>query len=172
MVAKPRMFSWIPQAVLPADPLTVFARADDYFFGVLHSKTHALWARGTGTQIRVAQSGLRYTPATSFETYPLPWAPGHEPTDHPRVVAIAEAARRLVDLRDRWLNPPEIAAAELNKRTLTNLHNARPTWLANAHKALDRAVCDAYGWPHDLTDDALLARLFALNAERAAGSTP
>jgi len=167
MVAKPRMFSWRPQAVLPANLLIVFARADDYFFGVLHSKTHALWARGTGTQLREAESGLRYPPATTFETYPFPWAPGHEPTDDPRVAAIAEAARRLVDLRDRWLNPPDIAAADLKKRTLTALYNARPTWLANAHKALDRAVCDAYGWPHDLTDDALLARLLALNAERS-----
>jgi hypothetical protein len=32
-----------------------------------------------------------------------------------------------------WFNPPELAEAELKKRTLTNLHNARPTWLDLAH---------------------------------------
>jgi len=38
-----------------------------------------------------------------------------------------------------------------------------------AHRRLDTAVFDAYGWPHDLTDDEILARLLALNLERAAG---
>ncbi len=99
-----------------------------------------------------------------------PWGPGREPGDDPRVATIAEAARRLVESRDRWLNPPELGEAELKKRTLTNLYNARPTWLDNAHTALDRAVLDAYGWPHDLADDDLLARLLALNAERALGA--
>ena len=57
---------------------------------------------------------------------------------------------------------------ELKKRTLTNLYNARPTWLDLAHQKLDRAVLDAYGWPHDPTDDEILERLLALNLERAA----
>ncbi len=37
---------------------------------------------------------------------------------------------------------------------------------ANAHAALDRAVLDAYGCPHDLANDDLLARLLTLNAAR------
>ena len=40
------------------------------------------------------------------------------------------AAQRLVALRDAWLNPPNPAEAELKKRTLTNLYNQRPDWLA------------------------------------------
>jgi len=59
------------------------------------------------------------------------------------------------------------AEAELKKRTLTNLYNARPTWLDNVHKRLDAAVFDAYGWPCDLEDEAILERLLALNLERA-----
>ena len=54
------------------------------------------------------------------------------------------------------------------KRTLTNLYNARPTWLDNAHRKLDAAVFTAYGWPSDLSDDEILSRLLALNLERAA----
>ncbi len=53
------------------------------------------------------------------------------------------------------------------KRTLTNLYNARPTWLDNAHRKLDAAMFAAYGWPPDLSDDDILARLLALNLERA-----
>ncbi|HEY5310967.1 MAG TPA: DNA methyltransferase [Pirellulales bacterium] len=60
------------------------------------------------------------------------------------------------------------AAKKLAKRTLTNLYNERPTWLDFAHKKLDAAVFDAYGWPADLSDDDLLARLLALNLQRAA----
>jgi hypothetical protein len=51
-------------------------------------------------------------------------------------------------------------------RTLTNLYNERPTWLAHAHAALDAAVFAAYGWPLDLPDDAILERLLDLNLER------
>ena len=59
-------------------------------------------------------------------------------------------------------------AAKLKKRTLTNLYNERPPWLAHAHEKLDAAVAAAYGWPADLTDEQILARLLALNLERAA----
>ena len=58
-------------------------------------------------------------------------------------------------------------AAKLKKRTLTNLYNERPAWLDLAHRKLDAAVAAAYGWPADLTDDEILARLLALNLERA-----
>jgi type II restriction/modification system DNA methylase subunit YeeA len=60
------------------------------------------------------------------------------------------------------------AAKQLAKRTLTNLYNERPTWLANAHAKLDAAVFAAYGWPVTLTDDEILERLLKLNHERVA----
>ena len=103
----------------------------------------------------------------TFETFPFPWPPGTEPVDDPRVQAIAAAAQALVAQRDAWLNPPGLPEAELKKRTLTNSDNARPAWLAAAHQRLDAAVFDAYGWPHDLGDEEVLARLLALNLARA-----
>ncbi len=62
---------------------------------------------------------------------------------------------------------PRVSAAELKRRTLTNLYNARPTWLENIHGRLDAAVADAYGWPADLADGEIIERLLALNLERA-----
>jgi len=167
MVSKHHIMCWIPQRVLPANLIIVVARPDDYMFGLLQSWPHELWARQKGTQLREAESGYRYTPTTTFETYPFPWPPGQEPQDDPRVQAIAAAAKELVELRDAWLNPPGLSEKELQKRTLTNLYNARPDWLDAAHKQLDAAVFDAYGWPHDLADEEILARLLALNLERA-----
>jgi hypothetical protein len=62
-----------------------------------------------------------------------------------------------------------IGAKELRKRTLTNLYNARPTWLVNAHRTLDEAVFAAYGWrepPEKLPAAEIIARLLKLNFER------
>jgi len=116
----------------------------------------------------------------------------------PRAQRIAGAAKTLDDLRRAWLNPPDLveivpevtptaapgeaprrypdrilpktveAAVKLKQRTLTNLYNQRPRWLADAHEALDRAVAAAYGWPEDIATDDALQRLLALNLERAA----
>lgn len=164
MVSKHRIFAWMPISVISENLLVVIARSDDYFFGVLHSRPHELWALRLGTAL---EDRPRYTPTTTFETYPFPWPPGQEPPDDPRVQAIAAAAQELNQLRENWLNPPGASAAELKKRTLTNLYNQRPTWLQHAHRKLDTAVFAAYGWPPDLTNEDILARLLALNLERS-----
>ena len=159
--AKHRLFVWLGADVLPDHALIVFAREDSFTFGVLHSRIHELWARGTGTQLREVESGFRYTPTTCFETFPFP-----DPTPDQRE-RVGEAARCLVELRDGWLNPPGLDPADLAKRTLTNLYNQRPTWLANAHADLDAAVFAAYGWPEGLGDGEILGRLLALNRARS-----
>jgi hypothetical protein len=88
------------------------------------------------------------------------------------------AAKELVEQRERWLkadltpSPPLQGASRSPKRggeqrTLTNLYNARPTWLDLAHKRLDEAVFAAYGWKSELSDEEILEKLLALNLERA-----
>ncbi len=171
-VAKHRLFAWINPCTLPDSRLYVFARDDDYSFGVLHSRTHEIWSLATSSRHGVGNDPT-YNNTTCFETFPFPWSPGHEPADDPRVQAIAAAARELVAKRDAWLNPQQtFEVSETSKvsreRTLTGLYNARPTWLDLAHKKLDAAVLDAYGWPHDVSDEELLERLLVLNQARAA----
>ena len=151
---------WLSGEVLPTNTVSVCARDDDYTFGVLHSRVHEAWALAQGTQL---ETRPRYTPTTCFETFPFAY-----PTEAQRK-AIAEAARDLDRLRNGWLNPPVLLEADLAKRTLTNLYNARPTWLAQAHERLDAAVLAAYGWPADLIGEDLLGRLLALNLARSAG---
>ena len=196
-VAKHRLFSWAIGTTLPDSAVVGFAHDDDFFFGVLQSRAHEVWALSLGTRL---ETRPRYTPTTCFETFSMP-----TPTPD-QEKAIGEAARELNGLRERWLNPPEwtreevlefpgtpggpwsryiapgtntvryprivpkdeASAALLKKRTLTNLYNERPAWLDIAHKKLDAAVFAAYGWKPDLTDDELLAALLALNQERAA----
>ncbi|HRT05992.1 MAG TPA: N-6 DNA methylase [Kiritimatiellia bacterium] len=155
-VSKHRVFVWMSPEILCNQGTLVFARSDDCFFGILHSRIHEVWARAQGTQLREEESGARYTPTTSFETFPFP-----RPTPA-QETAIAEAARELVAKRDEWL-----AGQDSKPRHLTRLYNERPTWLDLAHRKLDAAVFAAYGWDPALTDDALLAALLALNHERA-----
>ena len=193
-VAKHRLFVWLDTGICPDSQLIVIARDDDTTFGILHSRFHEAWSLRLGTWLGKGNDP-RYTPTTTFETFPFPEglspdlsAAGHAGSPH--AAAIAGAARRLVALRDRWLNPPEwvewveepapgypkrpaprdeAAAKALKQRTLTNLYNAPPQWLANAHAALDAAVAEAYGWPEDVTDEEALGELLALNV---GGSVP
>ena len=115
--AKHRIFTWLPEDMLPDHSLIIIASEDDYTFGVLHSRFHELWARGMGTQLREVESGFRYTPTTCFETFPFP-----RPTEEQRE-AISAAAAELNTLREGWLNPAGVGATEISKRTLTNLYN-------------------------------------------------
>ncbi|MCA9942172.1 MAG: hypothetical protein KC449_01760 [Anaerolineales bacterium] len=118
--------------MLPDSATTAIIREDDYFFGVLHSRLHEIWALRLGTWLGKGNDP-RYTPTTTFETFPFPWPPGQEPgEDDPRVAAIAQWARALVQWRDAWLNPPRegmyagLGAAYdklVKNRTLTNLYN-------------------------------------------------
>ena len=203
-VTKYRLFRWMQAPTSPDSQVFAFARDGDYFFGILHSRFHEVWARAQGTQLRERESGFRYTPTTCFETFPFP-----EPNERQKT-EMAAAAKELDQLRENWLNPPEWTltrelifsgsidgpwsrfvhkpnkqgigtvrypriearddecAKKLAKRTLTNLYNERPAWLANAHAKLDGAVAAAYGFAADLSDEDILERLLALNLERSA----
>ena len=140
-VAKHRLFVWLDVEVLPDSATVAIARDDDYFFGLLHSKLHETWSLRMGTSL---EDRPRYTPTTTFETFPFPWSPGSEDESDPAHAAISAAAKQLHDERDAWLNPnvkresrelssPSLLVGEgaggwgdkaLKDRTLTNLYNA------------------------------------------------
>jgi hypothetical protein len=191
--AKHRLFMWLPDGLLPSHSLIVFASDQDAIFGLLHSRIHEIWALVLGSAL---EDRPRYTPGSTFETFPFPLGFRETPPD-----AVTEAAKKLHAARDRWLNPEGADEATLKKRTLTALYNereaGRATWLNNLHRDLDRAVLAAYGWS-DLAEplfaaedalratnpqgdalgvalgrtdagQALLGRLLDLNMERAKG---
>jgi hypothetical protein len=239
------IFIWLPCVFLPDQATLAIARSDDTTFGILHSRFHELWSLRMGTSL---EDRPRYTPTTTFETFPFPegltpadTAPKSEPppgegaakspsppgggvgvgavesartvdsppfsTPTPAITphapartharTIAQAAFRLNQLRESWLNPPEWVEwvqtpeekeagfpprptarpgheADLKKRTLTNLYNARPAWLHIAHRDLDAAVACAYGWDdytEDMEDATILGRLLALNQLRTKSIT-
>lgn len=192
-IAKHRVFVWMDTRISADKNVTVVARDDDTTFGALQSRFHISWSLRLGTSL---EDRPRYTPTTTFETFPFPdgLAPNIPAIDYAndsRAVAIAKAAKRLDDLRNAWLKPPDlvriepevvpsypdrvlpkdtVAAAVLRERTLTNLYNQRPQWLVDAHCDLDAAVAAAYGWPADVSEEDALAKLLELNLSRATDS--
>ena len=192
-VSKHRLFVWLDNNIVPDHQLIVVAREEDYFFGVLHSRLHEVWSLRMGTSL---EDRPRYTPTTTFETFPFPWPPGQEDTVSPAYQAISDTAQQLHEERAAWLNPPGMSERALQNRTLTNLYNALNGWrgtetirvvpeaadfaprLDELHRTLDRAVCDAYGWTHmgdegyefniytTEGDEEILRQLLALNLER------
>lgn len=159
-VAKHRTFTWVARGVVPDCRLFVFATADDFVFGMLSSRFHEVWSLRMCSWHGVGNDPT-YNATTCFETFPVP-----QPSATQRN-GIAAAAKGLDRLRTAWLDPEGATSAELKKRTLTGLYNDRPMWLQHAHAELDAAVAVAYGWPADLPEDEVLARLLALNMERS-----
>jgi type II restriction/modification system DNA methylase subunit YeeA len=191
-VAKHRIFVALNKLVVPDTRLVVIARDDETTFGVLLSKFHEAWSLKTCSWHGVGNDPT-YNAVSCFETFPFPEGltpdvPALSYANDPRATVIAKATNRLDELRNAWLNPPDLvdivpetvpgypdrilpknaeAAAFLKKRTLTNLYNERPQWLADAHRDLDAAVANAYGWPTDISEEDALAKLLELNLSRA-----
>ena len=137
-VAKHRLFVWANSAVFPDSRIYAYVRDDDYFFGILHSRTHEVWSLKLASRHGDGPDGGRptYNNTTCFETYPFPWSPGREDESHPAHARISAAAKQLHEERQAWLHPSsashsashqDIGGTEggsLKDRTLTNLYNA------------------------------------------------
>ena len=170
--SKHRFFVWITDNSVPDISVIAILRSDDYALGVLQSNVHELWSFAQGSRIGVGND-IRYMPTRTFETFPFPWplsTPEGELTDVQREHrdAISSAAASLHAQREARLGPSAIGSDDAAAGTITSLYNDPPTWLTITHDAIDEAVCAAYGWSAELTDDEILSRLLELNRQRAA----
>ena len=157
-------------------------------FCALQSRPHEIWAHFFGSSLK---DDLRYTPSDCFETFPLPdgWeicpsleAVGREYYEY-RAALMIDRNEGMTKTHNRFHDPYEDTPEIIRLREL--------------HAAMDRAVLDAYGWTDIPTDcdflldheideanwgakkkpyryrwpdevrNEVLARLLALNAERA-----
>jgi hypothetical protein len=173
--AKHRVFQFLPSQVICVDKIVIIASQDA--LGVLSSRIHLLWSLRAGGWLGVGNDSV-YTKTRTFDPFPFPDATDVQKTE---IGAIAE---ELDAHRKRVLDAhPHL--------TLTGLYNvlerlkagARPDDLTDKervifddglvlilkelHDKLDVAVAEAYGWPADLAEEEVLARLVALNKERA-----
>jgi hypothetical protein len=170
--AKHRVFEFLPGEVLPDNKLIVVASECAFVLGVLSSRLHVRWALRVGGRL---EDRPVYVKSDCFDPFPFPDASEAQKS------AIRALAEELDALRKRVL-------VEHDFLTMTKLYNVRDKLLKGdaldesdraiheagsvgviheLHQRIDRSVADAYGWPADLSDEDILARLVALNAERA-----
>jgi hypothetical protein len=173
--AKHRIFVFLDCNILPDNMVTVIGLEDAYFLGVLSSKIHITWALAAGGRLGVGNDP-RYNKTVCFDPFPFP-----DPDDRLKQ-EIRELGERLDAHRKRvQAAHPDItitgmynlleklrAGQPLTDKDREYNNRALVSTLKQIHDELDTAVLDAYGWPHDITDEQILERLVALNAERAA----
>ncbi|MDR6532590.1 hypothetical protein J2800_003348 [Caulobacter rhizosphaerae] len=170
--SKHRFFQFLDDSIMPDNKLIVIADDDAMMLSVLSSYIHMHWA--------TANRGLLedrpvYVKGSCFDTFPFPY-----PAD--------EVKARLRVLGEELDATRKTVLAEHGDLTLTGLYNllekvragtalteveadqktrGRVLILKDLHDQIDVATADAYGWPRDLSDEQILERLVALNAERA-----
>ena len=155
-VSKHRYFQYIDAGITAGKTVTIFAREDDYFLGILESRFHKVWTAAVGTQL---ESRPRYIISECFEKFPFPTSTASQRQ------AVATAARTLDEQRRNVCRPNGVY-----RKSMTALYNENPPWLQTAHAELDQTVADAYGWPAGLADDELLRRLVRRNVSGGAGT--
>ncbi|MCC9645007.1 hypothetical protein LOC71_22245 [Rhodopirellula sp. JC740] len=172
--AKHRFFVFLPSKILPDNKLITIASNDPYVLGVLSSRPHCCWAIAFGGRMGVGNDPV-YQNTRCFEPYPFPAA------DQSAKLRIGKIAKQLDGHRKRQqeLHPKLTMTGMYNvleklrsEETLNSKEQAiheqgLVSVMMQIHDDLDAAVFDAYGWPHDLEDEAILQRLVDLNQERA-----
>lgn len=171
-VAKHRVWVWMRPPTLPDCQIVAIAADDDATFGLLQSRVHTIWTLRMCSWLGVGNDP-RYTPKSVFRTFPFPedyWGDRSSSPfwRSPEAMALATAARELDELRSRWLTAE---GEKRQRRTMTSLYNAMPTWLTDAHCRLDDAALAAYGLRRDLSDDEVAAELLTMNLARSAPAT-
>ena len=174
--AKHRFFLFMSAEIMSDHQLDTFALEDGYYLGVLSSIIHVKWSLSTGGLL---EDRPVYVKTRCFDPFPFPAADDLQKARIRRIAEELDAHRQSV-------------LAEHPHLTLTGLYNvleklragtapeALPAAdhriftdglvliLKELHERLDAAVAAAYGWPENLPEQETLARLVALNRERAA----
>lgn len=172
--SKHRVFQFLDASILPDNMLVCMGLDGGFHLGVLSSRIHVVWALRAGGWLGMGNDP-RYSKSRVFDPFPFPLAPPD----------ISEAIAAVADELDAFRKARQ---AEHPRLTITQMYNVLEKLRAGGaltdederiksdglvlilrelHDRLDGLVCDAYGWPHDLSNEEVATRLVALNKERA-----
>ena len=188
-VGQQAALAFLPSRMVYADSIIVFPVDSHAAFCVLQSRTHEIWARFFGSSL---EDRLRYTPSDCFETFPCPDRWETHPTLESAGKSFYESRAALM------VENGEGMTKTYNRFHDIYETDQRIVALRELHAAMDHAVLETYGWtdipteceflldyeideatwghkkkPYryrwpDAIRDEVLARLLALNTERAA----
>lgn len=173
--AKHRIFQFLDGTILPDSKVVAICSDDSFFLGVLQSRIHVGWSVQVGSFLGVGNDS-NYNNSECFGKFPFPAC---TPDQQDRIRQIAE---RLDAHRKRQQDLHADLTMTGMYNVLEALREGRPlnakekaihekglvAILRELHDDLDRAVFAAYGWDAALSDEQILERVVALNAERAA----
>lgn len=174
--AKHRIFVFIPPDYIVDAKIVGIALEGAFHLAVLSSRPHQVWAFRTGGWLGVGNDS-NYNHAVCFNQFPFP-------ADLPSalVKSLEAEGEALDELRKTVVaDHPELTLTALynvleavrTNRSLSaeerKIHDrGLVSLLGQHHDTIDRLVAEAYGWPADVSDEAILSRLLALNAKRSA----
>ena len=172
--SKHRVFTFLDNGILPDNMLVCVALGDALFLGVLSSRIHVTWALAAGGRLGVGNDP-RYNKTRCFDPYPFP---NCSDDVRSRVRHIAEqidahrkrrqALHSTLKITDMYNVLERLKSSQALSEKEKEIHDqGLVSVLKQLHDELDEAVFDAYGWPHDISDEEILRRLVALNRERA-----
>lgn len=194
-VSNSAALAFVKTPVVLSEQLIAFVLSSIAGLALLQSRPHEIWARFLGSSMK---DDLRYTPSDCFETFPFPRGWDSSPTlestgqtyyDYRAQLMVANN-QGLTTTHNR-LHDPEECDPAIHK--LRELHTAMDRAVLDAYGWADlQPTCEflldyedesdddeddgkrrrkkkpwRYRWPDDIRDE-VLARLLALNAERAA----
>jgi SAM-dependent methyltransferase len=172
--SKHRYFVFLEEGHVPDSKLIAIALADSYHFGILSSRIHLVWSLSTGAHLGVGNDPT-YVKSICFDAFAFPRASDSGEDSVRRIAEQLDSHRKrqqalhadltitgMYNVLEKLRSGEELTAKEkqIHEKGLVSV-------LKQIHDELDAAVFDAYGWPHDLTDEEILERLVALNHERA-----
>ena len=170
--SKHRFFVFLDASILPDNMLVCIALDDAFFHGVLSSRIHVTWALAAGGTL---EDRPRYNKTLCFDPFPFPDIDEFTKQRIRNLGEQLDAHRKrqqeqhpdltitgMYNVLEKLRSGEALTAKEkvIHEQGLVSV-------LEQIHDELDAAIFDAYGWPHDLTDEQILERLVALNAERA-----
>ena len=180
--------TFLPAKMVFANTLAVFPFESYAVFCFIQSRPHETWTRFFGSSMK---DDLRYTPSDCFETFPFP------PVWETSIVLESVGKEYFEFRADLMVCNNEGMTKTYNRFHNPDERSLEIVRLRELHAQMDRAVLDAYGWNDISTDceflldyeideegwgnkkkpyryrwpddvrDEVLARLIALNAERA-----
>lgn len=174
--SKHRVFQFLDGSTLPDNKLICIASSEAWHLGVLQSAAHEKWYLAKAGMLGVYDRPAVYVKSSTFEPFPFPEARDDQCAHIGAIADELDATRKevlaeqpdltlttLYNLREKLVRGEALPSVEQDQRM-----RGRVDIIAELHDDIDAAVAEAYGWPADLGDEEIVARLVALNAERRA----
>ena len=173
--SRHRVFQYLDVNIIPDQKLMVFGTDEASYLAVLSSLVHLCWTLRTCGWLGVGNDSV-YVKRKTFDPFPFP-----DPDE-----ALKAKLRKAGESLDAFRKARQ---AEHPRLTLTQMYNVREAIRAGRaltaeeerikgeglvlvlnelHDEIDALTLQAYGWPQGLSDEEIITRLVALNAERAA----